>query len=220
MMRPTDLVMAAVLTAAMSGIAAAQSPTAAATTGETRSSWLASGFVGSSFGTSHEVIALDSGGSLDYGGQIAFLFRGTIGAEFLADFAPNAGDSAAFASEPKVNSYMGNIVAAFPLGAAGRYQPYMSGGAGIIQLNVDLFDDINDPASNTFRSNNSQGGGNLGGGFMAFADHFGVRADVRYYKAFSDNNPPAPFIGGETISHLVLSGLGFWRGNVGLAIRW
>jgi hypothetical protein len=219
-MRPIDLVMAAVLTVAMSGIAAAQSPTAAVTTGETRSSWLASGFVGSSFAASHEVIALDSGGSLDFGGQIAFLFRGNIGAEFLADFAPNAGDNAAFASEPKVNSYMGNIVAAFPLGAAGRYQPYMSGGAGIIQLNVDLFDDINDPASNTFRSNNSQGGGNLGGGFMAFADHFGVRADVRYYKAFSDNNPPAPFIGGETISHLVLSGLGFWRGNVGLAIRW
>jgi len=219
-MRPTNLVMAAVLTAAMSGIAAAQTPTAAVTTGDTRSSWLASGFVGSSFGTTNEHFDLDSGGSLDFGGQVAFLWRGTIGAEFLADFAPNVGDNAAFASDPTVNSYMGNIVAAMPLGASGRYQPYLSGGAGIIQLNVDLFDDVADPVSSTFRSNNSQGGGNLGGGFMAFADHFGIRADVRYYKAFSDINPPAPFIGGETINHLVLDGLGFWRGNVGLAIRW
>ncbi len=55
---------------------------------------------------------------------------------------------------------------------------------------------------------------------MAFADHFGVRADVRYYKAFSDSNPPAPMIGGELINHQVLNGLAFWRGNVGLAIRW
>jgi hypothetical protein len=219
-MKPIELVMAAALTVTMSGVAAAQSPTAPAIVGETRSSWLASGFVGSSFGTSHELVPLDGGRSLDFGGQIAFLFRGNIGAEFLADFAPSAGDSAAFASDPKVNSYMGNIVAALPLGASGRYQPYMSGGAGIIHLNVDLFDDIDDPASNTFSSKNSQGGGNLGGGFMAFADRFGVRADIRYYKAFSDNNPPAPFIGGETISHVVLSGLGFWRGNVGLAIRW
>jgi hypothetical protein len=220
MIRATDLVFTAALTMAMSGMAAAQTSTAPVTTGDTRSSWLASGFVGSSFGTSNEHFALDSGGSLDFGGQIAFLWRGTIGAEFLADFAPNVGDNAVFASEAKVNSYMGNLVAAMPLGASGRYQPYLSGGAGIIRLNVDLFDDVADVASSTFRSHNSQGGGNLGGGFMAFADHVGVRADIRYYKAFSDSNPPAPFIGGETISHLVLDGLGFWRGNVGLAIRW
>ncbi len=219
-MRPTDLVIAAALTAAMSGIAAAQTPTAPATAGATRSSWLVSGFVGSSFGTSNQHFDLDSGASLDFGGQVAYLWRGTIGAEFLADFAPNVGDNAAFASEPKVNSYMGNIVAALPLGAAGRFQPYVSGGAGIIQLNVDLFDDVADPASSTFGSSNSQGGGNLGGGFMAFADHVGIRTDVRYYKAFTDMNPPAPFIGGEGVNHLVLDGLGFWRGNVGLSIRW
>ena len=220
MMRPTDLLLAAALTAAMSGIAAAQTPTAPATAGDTRSSWLASGFVGSNFGTNHDSIALDSGGSLNFGGQFGYLYRGTIGGEFIADFAPNVGDNVAFANEPKVNSYMGNVIAAIPLGASGRYQPYMSGGAGVIQLSVDLFDDISDPASSIFGSSNSKPGGNIGGGFMAFADHFGVRADVRYYKAFSDTIPLAPFEGGELMNHVVLNGLGFWRGNVGLAIRW
>ena len=219
MMRTTDLLIAAALTAAMSGIATAQTPTAR-TAGETRSSWLASGFVGSNFGTNHESIALDSGGSLDFGGQLAYLFRGTIGGEFIADFVPNIGDNLAFANEPQVNSYMGNVIAAIPLGASGRYQPYMSGGAGIIQLNVDLFDDISDPASSTFSSSNSKPGANFGGGVMAFVDHFGVRGDVRYYKAFSDTIPLAPFDGGEVINHVVLNGLGFWRANIGLAVRW
>ena len=219
-MRPTDLLIAAALTAAMSTIAAAQTPTAPTAAGYTRSSWLASGFVGSNFGTNSDDIGLDSGASLDFGGQVAYLWHGTFGGEFIADFAPNVGDNVVLASQPRVNSYMGNLVAAVPLGASGRYQPYMSGGAGIIQLRVDLFEDIADPDSNTFTSRNSQGGANIGGGFMAFADHFGVRADIRYYKAFSDSNPPAPFIGGELVNHTLLNGLGFWRGNVGLAIRW
>ena len=219
-MRPTDLLIAAALMAAMSGVAAAQTPTAATTADDTRSSWLVTAFVGSNFGTNHENIALDGGGSLDFGGQLAYLFRGTIGGEFIADFVPNVGDNLAFANEPHVNSYMGNIIAAIPLGASGRYQPYMSGGAGVIQLNVDLFDDISDPASSTFSSSNSKPGANFGGGVMAFADHFGVRGDVRYYKAFSDTIPLAPFGGGEVINHIVLNGLGFWRGNIGLAIRW
>ncbi|HJS08042.1 MAG TPA: hypothetical protein VJ809_10300 [Pirellulales bacterium] len=219
-MRPSHLLIAAALTAAMSGIAAAQTPTAATTAGDTRSSWLATGFVGSNFGTNHERIALDKAGSVDFGGQLAFLWKGTIGGEFIADFVPNVGDNLAFANEPQVNSYMGNVIAAIPLGASGRYQPYMSGGAGVIQLSVDLFDDIANPASSTFSSSNAKPGGNIGGGFMAFADHFGVRADVRYFKAFSDTIPEAPFMGGELINHLVLNGLGFWRSSVGLAIRW
>src|SRR5262247_1549467 len=45
--------------------------------------WTASGFVGSNFG------ARADSASVDFGGQLAFLWRGAIGGEFLADFAPH-----------------------------------------------------------------------------------------------------------------------------------
>jgi len=220
-MRPTDLLIAAALTAAMSSVAAAQTPAPPTPAGQIHSGWLASGFIGSNFGTNSDNFDMDGGASLDYGAQLAYLWHGSIGGEFIADFAPNIGDNVFFANEPQVSSYMGNIIAAIPL-SAGRIQPYMSGGAGVIQLSVDLFDDFSDPANiSTFSSSNSTAGANVGGGFMAFADHFGIRADVRWYKAFSDRNDlTLPLVGGELINQTVLDGLGFWRGNVGLAVRW
>src|SRR5215510_5240655 len=50
---------------------------------DSTSQWTASGFVGSNFG------ARADSASVDFGGQLAFLWRGAIGGEFLADFAPH-----------------------------------------------------------------------------------------------------------------------------------
>src|SRR5689334_522529 len=47
----------------------------------TQSRWTAAGFVGANYGAS------TTGSSVDFGGQVGYLYRGFIGGEFLADFA-------------------------------------------------------------------------------------------------------------------------------------
>jgi hypothetical protein len=100
----------------------------------TTSYWTASGFVGSNFGA-----GADSA-TVDFGGQLAYLYRGMIGAEFLADFAPHFRiNNALLADNPNVNSYMLNVIGAVPIGWDARVQPYVSGGLGGIQLRSDMF---------------------------------------------------------------------------------
>jgi hypothetical protein len=66
---------------------------------------------------------------------------------------------------------------------------------------------------------------------MGFAGNVGVRADVRYFRGFSDDtvedalnldpgtidNDNTP---GSQAASGILSGLDFWRANIGLAFRW
>jgi hypothetical protein len=212
-MRAVDFVIAAAFITAMSGTAMGQTTTTPSVLGDD-SNWVASGFIGTNFGTSADNLDLDGGASLDFGGQVAYLWSGTLGAEFIADFAPNVGDANLFfVNEPDVNAYMVNVITAVPFGTNRYFQPYASGGVGAIQMRVDLFDVLGNP----FSSNESRFGVNVGGGVMAFADRFGVRADIRYYRATGDDDFEDLLTGDSVIA---LSNLGFWRGNVGLAIRW
>jgi hypothetical protein len=213
MIRPTDLLIAVALTAATSGVAMAQTPTLPSITGDTDTKWVASAFIGSNWATNADNLDLDGGASLDFGGQIAYLWGGKVGAEFIADFAPNVGHTNFFfVNEPDINSYMLNVITSVPIGMGGAFQPYASGGFGAIQFRVDLFDAF----ANPFSSNEAKFGFDIGGGVMAFAERVGVRADIRYYRATSDDN-----IGDLSIGNAIpLSNLGFWRGNVGIAFRW
>jgi hypothetical protein len=54
---------------------------------------------------------------------------------------------------------------------------------------------------------------------MAFGTHLGFRTDVRYYRAMSDETPVEDTVG-ETLTETLVSGLSYWRANVGLAFRW
>jgi hypothetical protein len=226
-MRSATYMIAAALTAAMSGTAAAQSaappppppvqsPTAAVVTGPTRSHWVAAAFAGSNFATTTDNLDIDSDASVNFGGQIGYLWRGIVGAEALADFAPSMDlATAAFASSPDVFSYMANAIGAYPLGAGGQIQPYLSGGFGAIQTNLGVLNGADIDA----RSNETTFGGNIGAGMMAFGAHVGFRTDVRYYRAMSDDTPLED-TAADTLTETVLSGLSYWRANVGLAFRW
>jgi hypothetical protein len=216
MMRPTAFVIAAALTGATSGTAIAQTTPAYTVADETDNVSVLSGFVGSNFGTTNETLDLDGGASLAFGVQTAYLWRGIVGGEFIADFAPNLGDLL-FANEPDVNSYMFNVIGAAPLGGANSFQPYVSGGVGAVQMRGDLFDVLGNP----FRSNETRFGGNIGAGVMAFAEHVGIRADIRYYRTTSrDDSVDVVDDVADTLDLSGLSGLRFWRGNVGVAVRW
>jgi len=56
---------------------------------------------------------------------------------------------------------------------------------------------------------------------MGFAGNVGVRGDVRYFRAFTnDTLATTGTTPGDVFSRNLLSGLDFWRANIGVAIRW
>jgi hypothetical protein len=215
-----------------------------ATVSEHAYPWMVSGFLGSSFGTGTThfttnltTVNLDrtvfgpqtSDGGLTVGGQVGYLRR-YIGGEFIADIGPNFKMSSfALAKEPTVNSWMFNVIGAAAIRS--QIQPYASIGIGAITLRTKTFDTTNFPivnvagqvltAPNTINTAETHFGWNVGGGFFAYANRWGIRADARYYKAqtFSTNslnNSTVP----SDFTQALLSGLNYWRANLGVSFRW
>jgi opacity protein-like surface antigen len=190
------------------------------------SHWLASGSLGSDF----EADADDPG--VNFAGTFGWLWHGVIGGEFQANFAPDFQLDAAFtppflAEEPSINSYMLNVMAAAPLMAGGQFQPYFSAGAGWFMMNADTT--VGDA---DIDMDHTETGWNAGLGVMGFLGQLGVRADLRYFAVGGDEfqgvdgsvlrarhgavvDDQEQFVNGN-----LLSGLSFWRGNVGVALRW
>ena len=237
-MRAAPFIMAAAVTAALSGTATAQTNAASSASatsqssvagdfaGATRSHWVAAGSIGTTLSTSSDnplVNTTDHG--VGFGGQIGYLWRGVVGGEFLADFAPNDRNVLAILGDTngRVNSFMGNVIGAYPLGAKGQYQPYASGGFGRVSVSSSLFDAISNRNNQIDRVWGGEGrsGTNFGGGLMAFANHLGVRTDIRRFNGRTDNNLPSD-LDPEIVrkAQALLSGLAFWRFNAGLAFRW
>ncbi len=177
----------------------AQSPTYVLT--EPGHETVVTGFVGSSFGS-----AADNE-SVDFGGSFSWLYESAIGAEVLAGFAPNFSLTAAELSDTTVANYMLNAIAALPLGRDNRLQPFVSGGVGALTLRTGS--EI-ESALGLGDVHETELGGNVGAGLMAFADRWGVRADVRYFSQLGEPDAGTTF----------LDGFDFWRTNVGVAYRW
>jgi hypothetical protein len=203
--------------------------------------WMATGFLGSQFGTGNTAGGLDAAnlpvaantadGGLTYGFQIGYLRR-YIGGEFIGDFAPNFRmSSLAIAKDPTLNSWMFNLIGGVPIGAGDRFEPFISGGIGGVTLRSQTFDDTAIPvitvqgtlatAQNTINTSRTAFAWNLGGGFFGYANRWGIRGDIRYYSAqkFSTNdlnNGTVP----SDFTQALLSGLNYWRANLGLSFRW
>jgi len=208
--------------------------------------WIVTGTFGHSFGTGGDfAVQNDVNSGTTYGLQLARVW-GIFGAEFVADWdtafkIPNA----LLTEHPEVNTYMFNALAKFA--GHGNWEPYVSGGIGSIQMHTSLlaFDTTTRTTFNA-KSSQTQFGTDIGAGLAGFAGgHWGFRADIRWYKATSssdtiDNstvaivNPLATTsavvvtpisalgngTGADSLTKAFLSGLDFWRGNIGLAFRW
>jgi hypothetical protein len=223
------LLAAALCIVALPVVAAAQQTTAPATgTGPfpIESHWLASGSLGSDFESDFE----DPG--VNFAGTFGWLYRGVAGGEFQANFSPDVQLNGALAApflleEPAINSYMLNAVGALPLMAGGQFQPYASGGAGWFTLRGDTT-----PGDSNIQLNATEMGWNAGFGAMGFLGQMGIRADLRYFSVSGDE-----FQGvdqsvlrarhgavvddqEQLINSNLLSGVSFWRGNIGVALRW
>jgi hypothetical protein len=176
--------------------------------------WFASGFVGSNFGNSA------TSSSVDFGGSIGYLWRGYVGPELQASFAPRFQlANSLLAQNPNVNSYVANLMGSVPLGLDARWQPYVSGGFGAIQLRSDVFNNTGVPGSGTTVGDRARFGGDIGFGLMGYVSNFGFRADARYFQA-SNSSGVSGSTPANAIADGLLSGIKFWRANVGVALRW
>src|SRR5262245_26755040 len=77
----------------------------------------------------------------------------------------------------------------------------------------------------TFSASQSRFGGNVGVGGFGYVGKVGVRGDIRWFKANSDNTllglDVVDSVRLDDANHLVeLSGLKYWRASLGVAFRW
>jgi opacity protein-like surface antigen len=133
---------------------------------------------------------------------------GIIGGEIDFGYSPSFFGTENDFGNLTVLTVMGNIIIGIPIGGTtgGGVRPYVTGGVGLIRTQIDggeLF-----PLAPTTSSN--EAGFNVGGGIMGFfSNHFGIRGDVRYMRAFS----------GDIVNAIDLHSLNFTRLSLGVVFR-
>lgn len=194
-----------------------------------RADWLLTPHLGVVFGgASNQFVLNDLDDEFEqrvsFGGSLGYMSKGIFGIEVDYSVAPNffqfTGGTNNFDIldlDSSVQTLMANFVLAIPIGGStgGGFRPYVTAGAGTIRTQLrsasDVFDDLidNDP------------GFNAGGGATVFmGDHFGLRADVRYFRgieALDDDDPIVdnPFFEQEIFRDV----FSFWRGTIGITFR-
>ena len=162
---------------------------------------------------------------VNFGGSLGFRTKGVIGFEVDYNVAPNffqftggTGNFDLFDFDSSVQTLMGNMVLAIPVGGStgAGFQPYVTAGLGTIRTRIssasDVFDDIT--------SNDT--GFNVGAGAHLFAGtHVGLRADVRYIRAFESIDDEDPIADNPFFDQpFATEAFNFWRGTLGVTIRW
>lgn len=131
---------------------------------------------------------------------------GVIGGEIDFGYSPSFFGTESDFGNNTVIDVMGNIIIGVPIGGTtgGGVRPYFTGGVGLLRSQID---------GGTFfnvSSSTNEFGWNAGGGVMGFFnDHFGLRGDFRYMRAFS----------GDIVHGLDLGSLNFTRLSIGVVIR-
>ena len=132
---------------------------------------------------------------------------GIIGGEFDFGFAPNIFEESV---KNNVLTLTGNLIVGVPVGGqrGAGIRPYLVGGLGYIRSHQ--------VASPGFAELNGHDAGfDLGGGVMGFfADHVGLRGDLRYFRTISSD-----LFDSDANPELKLGNLDFWRASIGLVIR-
>lgn len=164
---------------------------------------LGGGFGGNASGREH----------LTWGASIGWMGAGIFGWEadlaYTPEFFEEDDDDLDFIENSNVTSFMANVLVGVPIGGTtgGGFRPYLSGGAGLLQTNVQSDDDL-------FEVTNDEFGVNLGGGAMGFmTDNIGFRGDLRYYRALTDPEPDNEF-------DIDFGDFDFWRATAGITFRW
>ena len=174
---------------------------------QARADWLFTPYVGVNFGGD----TIDN--NINYGASFGFMGAGIFGLEADVSYSPNFYDANnsfdIFSSEGNVTSVMGNIIIGAPIGGmAPGLRLYGSAGVGVLRSNVTSVNNLFDINENSF-------GMNAGAGVMGFfSEHVGLRGDIRYFRAFSDDD-----VDTDVDVNLRAGDFDFWRGSAGLTFR-
>jgi hypothetical protein len=170
--------------------------------------WLFTPNIGAGFGGSAE-----GREHLTWGASIGWMGAGIVGWEadfaYSPEFFEGDNDDLDFIDDSNVTTFMGNVLVGIPIGGTNGpgVRPYVAGGLGLIQQNVQSDDDL-------FEVTNDEFGMNIGGGVMGFAtDHVGFRGDLRYFRALTDPEPDNEF-------DIDFGDFDFWRATGGITFRW
>ncbi len=174
-----------------------------------RADWLFTPNIGTTFGG-------DASGNehLTYGASLGWMGAGVVGWEVDFGVTPNffeasdANGSLDFTGSNNVFTAMGNLLVGIPVGGqtGGGFRPYGVAGVGLLKSKVD--------AGDAFKADNNDFGFNLGAGAIGFFNsHVGLRGDVRYFRALQDPDEDNEF-------DVSVGNFDFWRGTVGVTLRW
>ena len=159
-------------------------------------------WVGSAFGSNIK------NGQTTVGVSAGGMGAGIIGGEADFGWSPSFFGTKSDFGNNTVMNLMGNVILGVPVGGqhGAGIRPYVVGGVGLIRTQIDggTISKVSS-ATNMF-------GWDAGGGVMGyFADHVGVRGDLRYLRATGD----------LTVNGLDLKGdrLHFWRASIGVVLR-
>jgi hypothetical protein len=178
-----------------------------------RADWLFTPNLGSTFGG-------DADAGITYGASIAWMSAGILGVEADVSFTPdilNLGgafdDAFGFdLVDSGTTSFMGNVIVGVPFGgtAGAGFRPYVAGGLGWMNLNLE--DNLDD--NDLFEGSTDSFAVNVGGGVTGFfTDSVGARGDVRWYRGFVDDDSVPGGIN-------ELRNIDFWRATAGITFRW
>jgi opacity protein-like surface antigen len=161
-------------------------------------------WVGSAFGSNIQ------NGQTTFGVSAGGMGAGIIGGEADFGWSPSFFGTQSDFGNNTVMDLMGNLILGAPIGGqhGAGIRPYVVGGVGLIRTQID------GGTVAKVSSSNNMFGWDAGAGVMGyFADHIGLRGDVRYMRATSDLN--------SGVSSLDLSGnrLHFWRASIGVVLR-
>jgi opacity protein-like surface antigen len=133
-----------------------------------------------------------------------------VGFETELTYQPELIDNSANAlAKNRVFTVSGNLLVGPTIG---RVKPYGAAGVGNLNLNVTRLSSLVIPSPESVSSNYLTV--NVGGGIMGFVTtHMGVRADLRYYRAFGFKLTDLETAG------LALDRFDFWRAGVGVVVK-
>jgi len=178
--------------------------------------WTLTPFIGWNFGSSADVTGSGGPGfkdkfekKIDYGASLTGMGAGAIGFELDFGYSPNFFETSTtssgfnFTSKSNVTTLTGNLV----VGAhSGTVRPYAVAGVGLLRTKVQ-------DAGEVFDVNTKNDFGlDFGGGVMGFfSDNVGLRGDLRYFRGFRGTD--------ENATGLTVSDFKFWRGSIGLSLK-
>jgi hypothetical protein len=152
--------------------------------------------------------AVNNSQKVNWGVAVGWMSAGVFGLEEDFSWAPNFfGSGGTTIDKTRVVTLMTNVIAGVPVGGqrGGGVRPYVSVGVGLINQEVSTPTGVGNVSENDF-------GFNGGAGVMGyFADHIGLRGDVRYFRSFQ--NTEANVVGLE-VGHFA-----FYRASLGVLFR-